>query len=201
MEELFKVSIMLPGPALTKKVLEENCMSLNDELTFFQNLLLDTLTRRAVFRKFETEMKKTKLTASNDVMALVWYGYVISQLSDCRKFFDRDGNAHSFQFVARHIKNEPLKVRHAELFAAWKDKKLETVLNKYMLHADQRVGEVKTEVSITVLDAFIDDLEKYVKEIVDDLNENYQGISSLNYDTYLGERELEVDTFFSEVRK
>ena len=176
-------------------------MSLNDELTFFQNLLLDVLTRRVVFGKFETEMKKTKLTADNDMMALVWYGYVISQLSDCRKFFDRDGNAHSFQFVVRHIKDETLKNRHAELFGIWKDKKLETVLNKYMLHADQRVGEIKTEVSVTVLDAFINDLEKYVKEIVSNLNENYDGISALQYDAYLKDREPEVDIFFNEVRK
>jgi len=35
-----------------------NCMSLNDELSLFQNLLLDLLTRRAVFKKFENEMKK-----------------------------------------------------------------------------------------------------------------------------------------------
>jgi hypothetical protein len=180
---------------------EENCMSLNDELVFFQNLLLDILTRRVVFKKFENEMKTTKLTVNNDMMMLVWYGYVISQLSDCRKFFDRDGNAHSFQFVVGHIKEESLKNRHAELFGMWKDKKLETVLNKYMLHADQRVSEINTEVSVTALDAFIDDLEKYVKETFDDLNKNYQGISSLNYDTYLGERKLEVDTFFNEVRK
>jgi folylpolyglutamate synthase/dihydropteroate synthase len=179
----------------------ENCMSLNDELTFFQNLLLDILTRRVVFRKFEDEMKKTKLMASNDMMALVWYGYVISQLSDCRKFFDRDGNAHSFQFVVRHLKDEPLRNRHTALFGIWKDKKLETVLNKYMLHADQRVGEINTEVSVKALDAFIDDLEKYTKEIVSNLNENYQGISALEYDAYLKDREPEVDLFFSEVRK
>ncbi len=135
------------------------------------------------------------------MMALVWYGYVISQLSDCRKFFDRDGNAHSFQFIVQHTKDELLKDRHIELFGTWKDKKLETVLNKYMLHADQRVGEIKTDVSVTVLDAFIDDLEKYVKEIVGNLSESYDGISVLEYDSYLKDREPEVDIFFNEVRK
>ncbi|MHB8913806.1 MAG: hypothetical protein ACYC4I_02240 [Minisyncoccota bacterium] len=146
-------------------------------------------------------MKKTHLTEHNDIMALVWYGYAVSQLSDCRKFFDRDGNAHSFQFVVRHLKDEPLKNRHTELFNIWKDKKLETVLNKYLLHADMRVGEIKTEVSVQVLNSFIDELEKYIKQMIDDLAKNYSGISALNYDGYLPEREREVDVFFEEVRK
>jgi len=78
---------------------------------------------------------------------------------------------------------------------------LETVLNKYLLHADQRVSEIKTEVSVKILNEFIDELEKYIKQIVDDLTKNYSGISSLNYDTYLPDREREVDVFFEEVRK
>lgn len=176
-------------------------MELNGEFTFFQNLLLDILTRRAVFKKFEDEMKKTHLTEYNDMMALVWYGYAVSQLGDCRKFFDRDGNAHSFQFVVRHLKDETLKNKHAELFGIWKDKKLETVLNKYLLHADMRVSEIKTEVSVKVLNSFIDELEKYIKQMIDDLAKNYSGIGALNYDGYLPEREREVDVFFEEVRK
>jgi hypothetical protein len=180
---------------------QENCMSLNDESVFFQNLLLDIMTRRAVFRKFESELKKTKLTTYNDIVWLVWYGYAISQLSDCRKFFARDGKAHSFQFVVRHIKDESLKNRHAELFEKWRSDKLEAIINKHMLHADQGADGTKPEVSVTVLDAFIDNLEKYLKDIIAHLNINYQGISSLNYDAYLGDRELEVDTFFSEIRK
>lgn len=181
--------------------MSDNCMELSSEFTFFQNLLLDILTRRAVFKKFEDEMKKTHLTEHNDIMSLVWYGYAVSQLSDCRKFFDTNGNAHSFQFVVRHIKDEPLKRKHKALFEVWKNKKLETVLNKYLLHADQRVSEIKTEISVKILDEFINDLEKYIKQIVDDLNRNYSGIGSLTYDTYLPDREREVDVFFEEVRK
>ncbi len=176
-------------------------MELSSEFTFFQNLLLDILIRRAVFKKFEDEMKKTHLTEHNDMMALVWYGYAVSQLSDCRKFFDRDGNVHSFQFVVRHLKDKPLKNRHTELFSTWKDKKLETVLNKYLLHADMRVGEIKTEVSVQILNSFIDELEKYIKQMIDDLAKNYSGIGTLTYDGYLPEREREVDVFFEEVRK
>ena len=176
-------------------------MILNEELEFFQNLNLDIQMRRAVFKKFEDEMKKTHLTKDNDFMAISWYGYVVSQLSDCRKFFDRDGNAHSFQFVVKHIKNSTLQGKHSILFEKWKNDKLETVLNKYLLHADKRVSEVKTEVSTKTLNAFIDELENYLKEIVDDLNKNYSGIGSLNYDDYLKDREREVEVFFEEVRK
>lgn len=178
-----------------------NCITLNNELNFFQDLILDVLTRRVVFKKFEDEMKKTHLTEYNDMMSLVWYGYTISQLSDCRKFFDRDGSTHSFQFVVRHLKDEPLKNKYAALFKIWKDKKLETVLNKYLLHADMRVGEIKTEVSVQVLNSFIDELEKYIKQIVDDLAKNYSSVGALAYDSYLPEREREVDIFFEEVRK
>lgn len=176
-------------------------MVLNEELEFFQKLNLDIQTRRAVFKKFEDEMKKTNLTIHNDFMAISWYGYVVSQLSDCRKFFDRDGNARSFRFVIRHIKDSAIQVKHDALFERWKNDKLETVLNKYLLHADKRVSEVATEVSAKTLNEFIDELENYLKEIVDDLNKNYSGVGSLNYDSYLKDREREVEVFFEEVRK
>ena len=176
-------------------------MTLNGELAFFQNLLLDILVRRVVFRKFENELKGRMLAPENDMMQLVWYGYVISQLSDCRKFFDRDGNAHSFSFVVKHLKDNALRDRHATLFDKWKNEKLETVINKYMLHADQRAVEMRTEVHLTTMDGFINDLEKYLREIIPDLNANYQGVSSLDYETYLVEREREVDVFFGEIRK
>jgi hypothetical protein len=180
---------------------DENCVSLNGELGFFQNLLLDILTRRVVFRKFEAELKKTNLTEYNDMVWFVWHGYVISQLSDCRKFFDRDGHAHSFQFVVKHLKDKPTKNRHIELFEKWKSEKLEAIINKYMLHADQGNSEMKTEVHLITLDAFINDLEKYLKEIVNDLNKSYQNIGSPNNSSFLAERGREVDTFFEEVRK
>ena len=179
----------------------ENCTSLNAELIFFQNLLLDILVRRTIFRKFENEMKGRMLAPQNDMMWLVWYGYVISQLSDCRKFFDRDGNAHSFSFVVKHLKDSALKDRHVALFDKWKSEKLETIINKYMLHADQRAAEIKTEVHLATMDDFIDNLEKYMPEIVGDLTKNYQGIGSMNYAAFLPEREREVNVFFEEVRK
>ena len=176
-------------------------MTLNDEFEFFQGLNLDILTRRAVFKKFEDEIKKTHLTKDNDFMAISWYGYVVSQLSDCRKFFDRNSNAHSFQFVVRHIKDTTLQAKNDVLFEKWKNDKLETVLNKYLLHADKRVSEITTEVSVQTLDGFVDNLENYLKEIMQDLTKNYANIGSSNYDTYLKERENEVDIFFEEVRK
>ena len=176
-------------------------MILNDELTIFQNLILSVLARRVVFKKFEDEMKKTTLTEHNDVMWLVWYGYIVSQLSDCRKFFDRDESAHSFQFVVRHISDSALREKHIDLFQSWKDNKLETVLNKYLLHADKQAGGNKTEVSVTTLNTLIDNLEVYLKEIVDDLNKHYSGIGSMDYVNYLKDREAEVDVFFGQVRK
>ncbi len=175
-------------------------MELNNEFTFFQKLLLNILVRRAVFKKFENEIKKTHLTEHNDMMSLVWYGYTVSQLSSCRKFFDRDRNAHSFQFVVGHLKNEALKEKHSELFNIWRKEKLEIVLNKYLLHSDMRFDEIKTNVSVQVLNSFIDKLEKYIKQMIDDLAKNYS-ISAINYDGFLPERECEVDIFFEEVRK
>ena len=99
------------------------------------------------------------------------------------------------------MKDGPLKKRHEELFEIWKDKKLETVLNKYMLHAETRVEDIRTEVSVHELDVFVDDLEKYIKEIVDDLDKNHSGIGALTYETYLLDRAREVVVFFEEVRK
>lgn len=175
-------------------------MELSSEFTFFQNLLLNILKRRAVFKKFESKMKSTYLTEHNDVMALFWYGYIVSQLSDCRKFFDRDNNSHSFQFVVRHLKDDSLRKKHIELFETWKNGKLETVLNKNLLHADMRFEEIDTKVSVQVLNSFIDELEKYIEQMIDDLAKNYS-IGALNYDSFLLERKREVDIFFEEVRK
>ncbi len=180
---------------------KDDCQKLNNEFVFFQNILMDILIRRAIFKKFEDEMKKTHLTEHNDMMALVWYGYTISQLSDCRKFFARDDDAHSFQFVVCHIKNEVLKKEHKTLFIFWKEEDLETVLNKYLLHANMRFRDIKTEVHVRVLDLFIDKLEKYIESIKDDLLKNYSGISVVGYGNFLLEREREVDVFFKEVRK
>lgn len=181
--------------------MKNKCTVLNEELEFFQNLNLDILTRRAVFKKFEDEMKKTHLTKDNDFMSISWYGYIVSQLSDCRKFFDKDGNVYSFKFVVKHIIDSKLQAKHGALFKKWQNNKFETVINKYLLHADKRVSEVKTEVSAQTLNKFIDELENYLKEIVADLTKNYSAISSLNYEGYLTDREREVEVFFEEVRK
>ena len=179
----------------------KDCPKLNENLVFFQDLILAILTRRIVFKKIEDEMKKTTLTEHNDVMFFIWYGYIISQLSDCRKFFDRDGSAYSFQFVVKHLNDSTIENKHQDLFQNWKDEKLETVLNKYMLHADKRASEINTEVSVKSMNKFIDNLENYLKEIVDDLNKNYSGIGSMSYDGYLKDREGEVDTFFDQIKK
>lgn len=179
----------------------ENCISLNDELKFFQELTLDILKRRVVLKKFEKEMKKTNLAQDNDFMSLVWYGYIVSQISDCRKFFDRDDNAHSFKFVVRHIKNKTLGAEHTKLFKVWTNGKLETIRNKYLIHAEKSVSEIKIEISTKTLDLFINSLENYLKKIVEDLTKNYKNIDSLNYDSYLMESENEVDIFFAQVRK
>jgi len=38
-------------------------------------------------------------------------------------------------------------------------------LNKYLVHADHRFSEINTEISVKILDEFIDDLEKYINQI------------------------------------
>jgi hypothetical protein len=181
--------------------MQNNCVELNNEFSFFQDLILNILTRRVIFKKFENEIKKTQLSGSNDLMLLIWNGYVLSQLSDCRKFFDKDSRAHSFEFIVRHIVDNDLKSVKDDLFNDWKNKKLETIMNQYMVHADKRVNGIKTDVSVDILDEFIDSLEKYLKNIVIDLTNNYLSIGSSDYDSYLKDEERDVDKFFQEIRK
>lgn len=182
--------------------MQNNCPSIKEELEFFEGLMLDILTRQIVFKKFEEKMKATNITRYNDFMWFNWYGYVISQLSDCRKFFDRDNNTYSLSFLVKHTSNQEIKNNHKELFRFWQNEKLETLVNQYFLHADKRVDKnTGLDISSQTLDVFIDKLKSYIKEMINDLNNNYPNISSLNYDGYLEERENEVVIFFDEVKK
>lgn len=183
--------------------MKNNCPNIKNELSFFQGLMLNILTNRIVYKKFEEKMKQTNITIYNDFMWLSWYGYTISQLSDCRKFFDRDGDVYSFSFLVKHTSNTKIKNKHKELFKIWKNEKLENVINQYLLHANKAVDkEDKLNISPNILDAFIDKLDIYTKEIANDISSNYLGISVLNYDGgYLEERENEVEIFFEQVKK
>ena len=158
------------------------------------------MARRVIFKKFEDEIKKTNLTQYNDLVSLVWHGYVLSQLGDCRKFFDKDNRVHSFKFIIDHLENETLKKGHENLLKDWKSKKLETILNKHLLHADKRAGEMKSEVLTPTLDLFIDTLQNYLNNINKDLNSNYSDIGYQINDSYLKDRESEVEIFFKQIR-
>lgn len=173
----------------------EPLMNLNEEFLFFQNLLRDIVSCRIIFKKFECEIKKTQLTECNSMMWLIWYGYTISQLSGFRKFFEYKDNAHCLRSIVRHLKSDDLKKKHQDLFNVWKDKELETVLDKHLLHADKRFDEIKTTVFARDMDLFIDDLEKYVKSIEQNL-----GIV-MDYDYYLSECGSGVNEFFEQIRK
>jgi hypothetical protein len=181
--------------------MKNDCIELSNEYKFFENLIIDVLLRRAVLKKFEEKIKKTNLTINNGIISLIWYGYVISQLSDCRKFFDKDNNAHNFKFVARHVKSVTLQKEHHRLFKFWKESGLENFINKYLLHADKSAGSLDNKALPKDIDKFINQLEIYFNKIGQELISDYSGVSNQHYKSYLQESSEGAEIFFKEIKK
>jgi len=181
--------------------MKNNCIKLSNEYEFFENLIIDVLLRRVVLKKFEEKIKKTNLTISNEIVSLMWYGYVISQLSDCRKFFDRDNNAHNFKFVVQHVKSVTLQKGHHHLFKFWKESGLEDFINKYLLHADKSSKGFNNKALPKDIDKFIDQLEIYFNKIGQELISDYSGVSNQHYKSCLQESSEGAEIFFKEIKK
>ncbi len=184
-----------------KNILKKVCSDLNQELDFFQEILLDILIRQAVFKKINIKLKQTTLSNTNDVFLLISYGYIISQIADLRKFFDPDIRAHQFSFITCHLSSKKFIKKHENIHKFWKEKNLEAIANKRLLHADKDFDQQKMTATFSDIDTLIKKIEKYMKEIIVDLDKNYKDITTLDYGDYLSEREKEVNTFFEEIKQ
>ena len=129
------------------------CPILKDECSFFQELMLNILERRVIFKQFEEYLKEKQIEENNDFLSFCHYGYVISQLSDCRKFFDRNSKAHNFSFVVKHMSDEKIKDEHDKILKKWRNNGLQTIANQHLLHADESAKNLI--INMQVLDDFI----------------------------------------------
>lgn len=127
---------------------KSNCLELQKEINFFDELISDIEMRQVLFKKFEEYLVNKKIDSSfpggNDFCRMIERGYLSQQLLDFAKFFDKDNRTYSFSFIVKHGANN-FKEKHEELFKIWKGYKLESIRNKVFAHSQKDYANSSVE--------------------------------------------------------
>jgi len=183
------------------KKLKDNCLKLKKEFEFFDNLLLDIRMRKVIFERFEKYLLNIKVDASfsnnNDFCRMICRGYLVQQLLDLEKFFDRDNRVYSFSFLVKHT-IENFEEDYEKLFKTWRDDlKLKDIRDKAIAHSQKDYKILLVEKN--KLDGFINMTIQLFEKIANDLVENYSISSSYFFDKdddYLDDVGNDVEIFF-----
>jgi hypothetical protein len=178
---------------------KESSMVLNETFEVFQELLIDILQRQAIWRQFEANLKGLSLKG-NDLIRFIFYGYIISQLSDLRKFFDTDNDVYQFKLVVKHLQNADLKGYHETLFKQWKSLKMEKIANKHLLHLEKEAMQTEEVLLMENLGTFVEQLAIYLRKIEQEIGKNFHKTVQFDYDAFLENTKEEVNLFFKEIK-
>jgi hypothetical protein len=135
----------------------------------FYNLLIVILKRRELFRIFESKLidKATQEEVeTNSFISYYTTDYNRGQLIDLRKFFETDSSSYKISELVSHVDNQKLKEAHRALFKAWKDK-FQDQVNMLIAHVDKDSGELVKHVNKHDLDAFIDQVDQFVFDLIE----------------------------------
>jgi len=183
---------------------KSNCLELQKEINFFDELISDIEMRQVLFQKFEKYQVNKKIDSSfpdgNDFCRMILRGYLVQQFLDFKKFFDKNDSAYSFSFIVKHGANNFMK-KHDELFKIWKGYELESVRNKVFAHSQK--DYTNSSVEKKDLDDFIKKTVILFKDIINDLEKKYS-ISSTHFyenENYLVEVANDVEVFFNTLTK
>jgi len=162
-----------------------------------QNTMLDMLRRRAVIRGLE--MRAMNKILDSTVLNIVASDYLRAQLSDSRKFFDKDARVHQIAKLTAVISDPAVKVHHDSLYTTWKST-YEDAADKYLLHSE--IGYVPPPgFSRAALDSFIDEVNQFLDEVISNLTaDNYAVAHNGGRDTssgYISDLEKDATDFFS----
>jgi hypothetical protein len=180
------------------KLFDEN---LNNVLNHFQNLTLDLIKRRSIYKKFQHEMMRFGIINTNDFVMFCTSGYILSQLSDLRKLFDLDKDVFKFKEITDKISCDAIRLKHEKLFIFWKNQNFERLANNHLLHSNKERYHDEISISINALDGLIDDVDGYLGEIINDLTTTYSGVSPLIYSGFLREVDNDCEIFFNTLSK
>lgn len=183
---------------------KSNCLELQKEIDFFDELISDIKMRQVLFEKFEKYLINKKIDSSfpdgNDFCRMIVRGYLIQQVLDFKKFFDTDNRSYSFSFIVKHGVNN-FKEKHDELLKIWKGRELESVRNKVFAHSQKDYTNFSVEKKD--IDDFINKTVILFKDIINDLEKKYS-ISSTYFNenkNYLIEVANDVEVFFDTLTK
>lgn len=177
---------------------------LQNEIDFFDKLILDIKMRQVLFEKFEeysiNKQNDKSFPDNNDFCQMILRGYLIQQILDLAKFFDKDNKAYSFSFIVKHGANN-FKEKHDELFNTWEEYGLKSVRNKVLAHSQKDF--ICSSVEKKVLDNFINQAVELYKDVLNDLEKKYL-ISATYLDenkNYLVDVADDVEVFFNTLTK
>ena len=170
---------------------EDTCNMLEEYMLTFQQLMLDILQRRSLFRAFENSIiGKDGSIANNMFVRFYAADYTRAQLTDLRKFFETDNRSYKISFVFDHLKDKTVQQKHKDIYEnKWKadknwDISLEELANKTVMHKE--IGSSPSDIYKNHLDDFIDNLNELLTELVSNLTKEGFKVSYL-------ERSLDSD--------
>jgi hypothetical protein len=157
----------------------------------FQQLMLDVLQRRSLFRAFENSIIGKDGSIENNMFVRFYAAdYTRAQLTDLRKFFETDNRSYKISFIFDHLKDKIVQEKHKNIYEnSWKadknwDMSLEELANKTVMHKE--IGSYSPYVYKNHLDGFIDNLNDLLDELVTSLRKEGFEVSYL-------ERSLDSD--------
>ena len=159
---------------------KDTCKALEEYMMTFQQLMLDILQRRALFRVFENSIiGKDGSIANNMFVRFYAADYTRAQLTDLRKFFETDKRAYKISFVFNHLADKTDQRKHGDIYEGkWKNDvkwniSLEDLANKAVMHKE--INFSSPDLYKNQLDDFIDELNNFLDQLVSSLTrENFE---------------------------
>jgi len=137
----------------------------------FQQLILDILQRRSLFRAFENSIIGVdKSITKNCFVTFYSIDYTRSQLTDLRKFFETDGRSYKISSIFSAMSDKTVQRKHKDIFEnEWKSEKnwgvsLDDLANKTVMHTER--GYSLPDVFKDQLDELIDKLNTLLDELI-----------------------------------
>ncbi len=144
---------------------------IEEYMSTFQQLMLDVLQRRSLFRAFENSIIGKDGSIENNMFVNFYAAdYTRSQLTDLRKFFETDDRAYKMSSVFDNLTDTTVRQNHKDIYEnKWKTDKqwnisFEDLANKAVLHKE--INFSSSNVYKVQLDEFIDNLNNFLDELV-----------------------------------
>jgi hypothetical protein len=155
----------------TPEKTEQNCKMLEEYIMTFQQLMLDVLQRRSLFRAFENSIIGKDGSIENNMFVRFYAAdYTRSQLTDLRKFFETDKRAYKISFIFDHLVDKKSQQDYNAMYGnKWKNDtqwniSLENLANKAVMHKE--IDFNSPVLYKNQLDALIDELNTFLDELV-----------------------------------